>query len=75
MSLKINEILNKKKIKTCFVKKFYRDQIDEQNILENNGKLFKNKKRADSLERAISEGYKLAILDEPDGIRITNRVI
>ena len=41
---KNNEILNKNKIKTCFVKKFYQDQIDEQNILENNGKLFKNKK-------------------------------
>ena len=64
LSLKINEILNKNKIKTCFVKKFYQDQIDEQNILENNGKLFKNKKRTDSLERAISEGYKLAILDD-----------
>jgi len=64
LSLKIMEILNKKKIKTCFVKKFYQDQIDEQNILENNGKLFKNKKRTDSLERAISEGYKLAILDD-----------
>ena len=64
LSLKINEILNKNKIKTCFVKKFYQDQIDEQNILENNGKLFKNKKRTDSLERAISEGYKIAILDD-----------
>ena len=64
LSLKINEILNKNKIKTCFVKKFYKDQIDEQNILENNGKLFKNKKRTDSLERAISEGYKIAILDD-----------
>ena len=30
------KLANKNKIKTCFVKKFYRDQIDEQNILENN---------------------------------------
>ena len=42
LSLKINEILKQKKIKTCFIKKFYSNQIDEQNILEDNGKLFKN---------------------------------
>jgi tetraacyldisaccharide 4'-kinase len=28
LSIKINEILNKKKIKSCFIKKFYKDQID-----------------------------------------------
>ena len=33
-----------KKIKTCFIKKFYSSQIDEQNLLEINGKLFSNKK-------------------------------
>ena len=64
LSLKINEILNKNKIKTCFVKKFYSNQTDEQNILENNGKLFKEKKRTDSIKRAIYEGYKIAILDD-----------
>ncbi len=64
LSLKINEILNKDKIKTCFVKKFYSNQTDEQNILENNGKLFKEKKRTDSIKRAIYEGYKIAILDD-----------
>ena len=48
LSLKINEILSQKKIKTCFIKKFYSNQIDEQNILEDNGKLFKNKKRFES---------------------------
>ena len=34
LSLKINEIL-KDKIKTCFIKKYYSDQIDEQKILSN----------------------------------------
>ena len=34
LSLKINEIL-KDKIKTCFIKKYYSDQIDEQEILSN----------------------------------------
>ena len=64
LSIKINEIMSKKKIKACFIKKFYPDQIDEQNILENNGKLFLNKKRFNSLEQAASEGYKVAIFDD-----------
>jgi tetraacyldisaccharide 4'-kinase len=64
LSLKINEILKQKKIKTCFIKKFYSNQIDEQNILEDNGKLFKNKKRFESLKQAAKEGYKIAIFDD-----------
>ena len=64
LCLKINKILDEKKIKTCFVKKFYSDQTDEQIILENEGKLFKNKKRLNSLNQAISEGYKIAIFDD-----------
>ena len=64
LSLKINKILHEKKIKTCFIKKFYPDQIDEQNILENNGKLFKSKKRLNSLIQADLEGYKVAIFDD-----------
>ena len=64
LSLKINEILRQKKIKTCFIKKFYSNQIDEQNILEDNGKLFKNKKRFESLKQATMEGFKIAIFDD-----------
>ncbi len=64
LSLKINEILRQKKIKTCFIKKFYSNQIDEQNILKDNGKLFKNKKRFESLKQAAMEGYKIAIFDD-----------
>ena len=64
LSLKINEILIKKKIKSCFVKKFYTNQIDEQNILENSGKLFKSEKRLDALKQAAANGYKIAILDD-----------
>ena len=33
LSLKINEILLKKNIKSCFIKKFYKDQVVEQNLL------------------------------------------
>ena len=61
LCLKIHEIL-KDKIKTCFIKKYYSDQIDEQEILENYGKLFKSKDRFSSIKQAINERFELAIL-------------
>ena len=51
LSVKINKILNKKNIKSCFVKKFYSNQIDEQKILENNGRLFLASKELRLLEK------------------------
>ena len=63
LSLKINKIL-KNKIKSCFVKKYYSNQIDEQKILEKNGKLFKSKNRSESIKQAINEGFKVAIFDD-----------
>ncbi len=64
LSIKINEILSKKNFKSCFVKKFYKNQLDEQKILENNGKLFLSRKRMDALITAENENYKIAILDD-----------
>ena len=64
LSIKINEILNEKKIKSCFIKKDYASQIDEQKILENNGKLFKSYKRISAIKEAISNNYQVAILDD-----------
>ena len=64
LSIKINEILNKKKIKSCFVKKFYKNQIDEQKLLKKNGKLFLDSKRLNALKQAERENYEVAILDD-----------
>jgi len=64
LSLKINDILKDKKIKSCFIKKDYKDQIDEQKILENSGKLIKATKRKIAIEQAINEGYEIAIFDD-----------
>jgi len=64
LSIKINKILDKQKIKACFIKKYYSNQVDEQKILEKNSKLFKSNTRRDSLNRAIEEGYKIAIFDD-----------
>ena len=64
LSIKINEILNKKKIKSCFVKKFYKNQLDEQKLLKSNGKLFLDSKRLNALKQAEKENYEVAILDD-----------
>ena len=64
LSLKINEILKTKNIKSCFVKKFYQNQIDEQKILRNSGKLFLSTNRLDALKEAQNENYDIAILDD-----------
>ena len=64
LAIKVKEILEKKDIKVCFIKKFYCDQIDEQKLLSKNGKLFTSLKRITALDEAISQGYKMAIFDD-----------
>jgi len=67
LCIKINKILKKKKIKSCFIKKFYKNQADEQKLLENNDKLFLSLTRREAIQNAINENYEVAILD--DGIQ------
>ena len=64
LAIKIKEILKKENIKTCFIKKFYSTQIDEQKLLAKNGQLFTSAKRMYALNEAISNGYKIAIFDD-----------
>ena len=64
LSIQINKILNEKNIKTCFVKKFYIDQADEQKLLEKEGKLFLAKTRFEAIQKAEKENYEFAILDD-----------
>ena len=62
--IKIKEILEKKDIKVCFIKKFYPSQFDEQKLLSKNGQLFTSVKRITALDEAISQGYEMAIFDD-----------
>ena len=64
LSIKIHEILQKKNIKSCFVKKYYKNQTDEQNLLKECGKLFLSSTRIDALRNAEKEKYEIAILDD-----------
>ena len=70
LAIKIKELLEKKNIKACFIKKFYSDQLDEQKLLSNNGQLFTSKKRVTALKDAVLDGYKVAIFD--DGLQDTS---
>ncbi len=64
LSIEINEILNKRNIKSCFIKKFYKNQIDEQRLLKTRGKLFLSPKRIEAISQAENENYEVAILDD-----------
>ncbi len=64
LCIKINEILQKKKIKSCFIKKFYSNQMDEINLLEKSGKIFSSSKRVDAIRQAENENYEVAIIDD-----------
>ena len=64
LAIKINKILNKKNIKSCFIKKKYSNQNDEQRLLNSYGKLFVALNRADAIKQAEKENYDVAILDD-----------
>ena len=64
LSIKLKEILENKNIKTCFVKKFYKNQDDEQKILKKNGSLILSQNRIRAIEEAQSENFEVAILDD-----------
>ena len=64
LSIKIKKILEKKKIKSCFIKKLYSNQTDEQKLLKNNGKVFLSSNRIEALKQAEQENYNVAILDD-----------
>ena len=64
LSIETIKILNNLNYKTCFIKKNYSNQIDEQRLLETKGKLFCEKNRIDATNRAIKENFNVAIFDD-----------
>ena len=64
LCIKINEILKRKNVRSCFVKKFYKNQVDEQKILEKNGQVFFSKNRIDSIKQAEQSKFDVAIIDD-----------
>ena len=64
LSIKIIKILKNSNIKTCFIKKEYSNQLDEQKLLSSNGKLFCKKNRIIATDDAVFENFDLAIFDD-----------
>ncbi len=70
IAIELKKILDDEKIKSCFIKKEYEDQRDEQRLLEKFGKTFINRSRIKALKNAIKENYDVAIFD--DGLQDTS---
>ena len=64
LCIKINEIINSMGLSSCFIKKKYADQKDEQEILNNNGELYCEKSRISALKKINSEKISVAIFDD-----------
>tara|TARA_B110001454_G_scaffold215500_1_gene237049 strand:- start:369 stop:1310 length:942 start_codon:yes stop_codon:yes gene_type:complete len=64
LAIKFKKILDKENIKSCFIKKYYANQLDEQKLLEKYGKVFINNSRDQALQQAIRENYNVAIFDD-----------
>ena len=69
LAIEINQLL-KKKFKTVFIKKNYKNQLDEINLLNNRGKIISSNSRQNALLTAENKKYQLAILD--DGLQQKN---
>jgi tetraacyldisaccharide 4'-kinase len=69
LAIEINELL-RKKFKTVFIKKYYKSQLDEINLLNNSGKIISSTNRENALLSAVNKKYQLAILD--DGLQQKN---
>lgn len=61
--IKVNEIL-KKKFKTFVIKKYYKNQIDEQKILGNKTRLILPKRRIEGLRKIERSKNSIAIFDD-----------
>ena len=64
LAIEIKKILDQLNYKTAFAKKYYPDQIDEQKILSENGKIFCHSQRIDSINKAQEENTKILIFDD-----------
>lgn len=69
-SIAIYNILKKLRHRTVFIKKFYKNQKDEQKILNKRGSLICKENRLDAIRHARSKKFEFAICD--DGLQDRN---
>ena len=64
LSIKINQILKNLNLKTGIIKKFYKNQVDEQKLLSNKAQLYCFDKRRVALDKAIKDNLEIVIFDD-----------
>ena len=64
LTVKIYKILKDLKYNTATIKKYYKNQIDEQKILNSNTRLYCEKNRNLALSQAIKDGVHVVIFDD-----------
>ena len=64
LTIKLNKILQELNFKTATIKKFYKEQHDEQILLNSKTRLYCNKKRSEALNEAIKDGIEIVIFDD-----------
>ena len=62
--IKLNQILQKLNFKTGSIKKFYKNQVDEQKLLSAKSNLYCKKNRFDALNDAIKDNIEIAVFDD-----------
>ena len=62
--IKFNQILQKLNFKTASIKKFYKNQVDEQELLSTKSNLYCKKNRFDALNDAIRDNIEIAVFDD-----------
>ncbi len=64
LSIEINRLLLNLNYNTGFIKKYYKDQEDEQKLLSKHGKIFCKSNRLESLNDAINDNKDIVIFDD-----------
>ena len=64
LTIKIADILDKLNYKNVVIKKYYKNQIDEQKLLSKKVKLYCHNKRQESLDIAIKNKIDVAVFDD-----------
>ena len=64
LAIKSNNLLKSNNLKSTIIKKFYHNQIDEQNLIKKYSNLICRKKRLDALDEALLSKFQYAIFDD-----------
>ena len=64
LTIKLSQILQKLNFKTATIKKFYKNQLDEQRLLGNKTKLYCKNNRVEALNSALQDNIDIAIFDD-----------